>query len=149
MIYRLDLVSSDLDWMEMHEIRREVLFDGFEDGFVYDENHPDDRLTGNFPYLMRYYGQAIGVARLDIKKQIGIVRLVAIAKVYQHKGHGRVLEALIEEKARDRGLRQLRINAEEQAIGFYHRLGWTFCDWDPTELVGLSAGCRQMIKSIV
>ncbi|MEL4073460.1 GNAT family N-acetyltransferase [Ochrobactrum sp. GPK 3] len=148
MRYSLDLVHTSRDWTEIHKIRSEVLFDGFDDGFIYDENHPDDRLPGHFPFILRYDEETIGTARLDINGEIGVVRLVAIAKRYQSKGHGKVLDALIEAEGRKHNLKMLCVNAEPQAVQFYMHTGWERCLWDQAELVGLAEGCQQMIKAL-
>jgi N-acetylglutamate synthase-like GNAT family acetyltransferase len=88
------------------------------------------------------------VARLDVLGDAGTVRLVAIKKVEQGRGHGRRLEALICEEARGRGIRRLRLNSAPDAAGFYEKAGWRREVWDVDELRGMSQNCVQMTKDI-
>lgn len=134
----------------MHDIRRAELFAPGRHGdeVVYDENHPHDRESGNVPYLLLLDGRPIGVTRLDRRGVEGVVRLVAIARVDQRKGHGRVLGKLIAAEARRIGIRRLMLNAHRSAVGFYERTGWQWEEWDPSEMVGLAADCVQMVKGI-
>lgn len=148
--YELRAVATPEDWRAMHDIRRAELFAPGRHGdeVVYDENHPHDREPGNVPYLLLLDGRPIGVTRLDRRGVEGVVRLVAIARVDQRKGHGRVLGKLIEAEARRIGIRRLMLNAHRSAVGFYERTGWQREEWDPSEMVGLAADCVQMVKGI-
>jgi N-acetylglutamate synthase-like GNAT family acetyltransferase len=139
-------VRSPEDWRHLHNIRRAVLFVPERRSTRYDENHPDDRASGNVPFLLRLDGQPIGVVRLDLRGEVAMVRLVAIVASKQRKGHGRVLGALMETEARQRGVRTLRVNAAAEALGYYEKMGWRRAVWDKSELVGLAANCIQMIK---
>ncbi len=149
MDHELRPVTTAEDWRTMHEIRLEVLFTPERHpGIVYDENHPDDHRPSHTPFLLIHGGHPIGVARLDVLGDAGTVRLVAIKKVEQGRGHGRRLEALICDEARGRGIRRLRLNSAPDAVGFYEKAGWRREVWDVDELRGMSQNCVQMTKDI-
>ena len=136
------------DRAAMHAIRRATLFTP-DRGVVYDENHPHDLDPANQCFLFLRDGRPIGVVRLDpLGKDEGIVRLVAIIPELQRQGHGRALGALIEAEARRRGMVKLGLNARQDAIGFYERLGWAAEIWDRAELETFAAHCTQMTKRI-
>ncbi|WP_092719954.1 GNAT family N-acetyltransferase [Rhizobium multihospitium] len=148
MAYILAPVTTADDWRAMHDIRRAVLFTPDRHSASYDENHADDRLEGNTPFLLFDDRVPIGVVRLDQRGEVGIVRLVAIVKDKQRLGHGRRLNGLLEAEAKNRGIRLLRVNAAPDAVGFYLKAGWSQHDWDISELVGLARNAVQMEKMI-
>jgi N-acetylglutamate synthase-like GNAT family acetyltransferase len=148
MAYELRPVRSLEDWRHLHEIRRAVLFAPERHSVDYDENHPDDRAEENIPFLLLLDGRPIGVTRLDLRGNVAVVRLVAIVAAEQGKGHGRMLNALVEAEARKRGVRTLHVNAALEAVGYYEKIGWLRKSWDTTELVGLAKDCVQMIKEL-
>lgn len=149
-MHALRRVTTPADWAAMHAIRRATLFapGRRKVDIVYDENHPDDHAEGHVPFVLVDDGEPIGVVRLDFRGDIAIVRLVAILPSLQRRGHGRLLDALVIEEARRRGVKELRLNSAPDAVGFYEKTGWVHGDWDPAELVGIGADCVQMIKAI-
>ncbi|KQO49397.1 hypothetical protein ASF24_09655 [Methylobacterium sp. Leaf86] len=146
-MYRLTKVESAEHWRDLHAIRRETLFETGVFPFVYDENRPEDRRSGNTPYLLLLDGKPIGVVRLDVHDSIGVVRLVGISAAWQRQGHGRALSDLIDEEAAAHGISELRVNAYKDAIGFYEKTGWVRQNWDADELSRLAPGNVQMIKT--
>jgi GNAT superfamily N-acetyltransferase len=120
----LKRVESDGDWAAYHRIRKRVLWEDRGLG-GYDEQHPDDRLSGNHPLLLMHDGAPVGTARLDVTgPRLGVVRLVAIEPNLQRRGLGRILMGEVESYARRFGLEQLEVNAAKEAEGFYQSLGW-------------------------
>ncbi|WP_420962124.1 GNAT family N-acetyltransferase [Brucella sp. IR073] len=148
MPYELRPVTSAEDWRHMHAIRRAVLFAPGRLSIAYDENHPDDRAAGNVPYLLLLDERPIGVVRLDYRGEVATVRLVAITAEEQGRGHGRMLEALVTDAAKRRGVRILQVNAAPDAVGYYEKTGWRRASWDPSELRGIAANCIQMTKHL-
>ena len=131
----------------MHDIRRATLFTPERHPgqvFAYREDHPDDRQVENHPFLLMLDEQPIGVVRLDRRGQDeGVVRLVAIVEARQRQGDGRVLEHLVTEAARRRGMRQLHVNSHPSAVGFYEKVGWHRQVWmQPSSPVLPSIACR-------
>jgi N-acetylglutamate synthase-like GNAT family acetyltransferase len=136
-------------WQAFHDIRRIELFESKGRHGVYDDRHPDDFAPANQPLLFRVDGRPLGALRLDDRGDgTGVVRLVAVSSKEQGKGHGRIMQQLLDELARQRGMRELYINSAPTAVGFYEKTGWTRHVWDETELVGIAAECVQMRKPL-
>jgi GNAT superfamily N-acetyltransferase len=150
MSYELTVVAASQDWEAYHSIRRVELFEARGRIGVYDPNRADERAPNHFPLLLKWNGRGIGTTRLDDRGGgVAIVRLVAITRSEQHKGHGRVLAARTEDFARARGVTKLMVNAAATAIGFYERIGFVRECWDAAELVGWNADSVQMAKFLV
>lgn len=149
MTLELRAVQTDDEWAALHDIRRRVLFaPGRHTDVEYDENHPDDRAQNNVPHILMLDATPIGVARLDLKGDHAIVRLVAITPEQQRNGYGELMNKMLTEKARELGTRQLRVNAAPDAVGFYEKTGWRKESWNPDELTGIASNCVQMVKDI-
>lgn len=149
-MYELRPVATTEEWASLHAIRSATLFaPGRHPGVVYDENHPDDRAAGHTPYLLLLDGAPIGVVRLDLHPDASaVVRLVAIVPARQRQGHGRELDRLVAEVARQASVRELKVNAAPDAVGFYRKTGWQVELWDASELIGLASDCVQMSKPL-
>lgn len=146
-MYELVLASSPADWERYHEIRNEVLFEGRGRHSVYNPNNPDEHAPNNFPLLLKLNGVSIGTTRLDVRTDgTAIVRLVAITKDEQSKGHGTALQKMVEDFAKNKGVKKLLVNSAPDAVGFYEKIGFTHESWNPNELRGISAGSVQMSK---
>lgn len=148
MVHALKPVRSADDWRLLHDIRRAVLFAPNRHAVAYDESHPDDHADGNQPFLLICDGAPVGVARLDLRGDIAVVRLVAIIEAEQRRGHGRALGELLDGEARRRGVKNLRVNAAADAVSYYEKTGWVRADWDASERRGLAAGAVQMTKRL-
>lgn len=149
MTLELRAVQSDDEWAAMHDIRRRVLFAPGRHAteIAYDDNHPDDRAPENVPHILMLDEQAIGTARLDLKGDYAVVRLVAISPEHQRNGFGEIMDRMLTEKCWELGVKQMRVNAAPDAVGFYEKTGWHKESWDPEELVGIASNCVQMVKT--
>jgi GNAT superfamily N-acetyltransferase len=125
-----------------------VVFAPDRHAIAYDENHPDDRAEGNTPFLLFEDAAPVGVVRLDVRGNIGIVRLVAIVAEKQRHGLGRAMDAAVVAEARALGIETLRVNAAADAVGFYEKTGWRRANWNPAELTGIARDAVQMEKPI-
>lgn len=150
MTLELRAVQTDEEWAALHDIRRRVLFapGRHATAIEYDDNHPDDRLPDNVPHILMLDEQPIGVARLDLKGDYAVVRLVAITPEHQRNGFGDIMDQMLTEKSRQLGVKQMRVNAAPDAVGFYEKTGWHKQSWDPEELVGIASHCVQMVKTL-
>jgi len=117
--------DSDDEWRSYHAIRRKVLFENRGSSGVYNENHPDERQTGNYPLILLRGGEPIGVIRVDVRDHVAWFRRVAIREDLQRAGHGRVLLLLAENFARKQRCNDVRSNITADAIGFYERCGYS------------------------
>ena len=146
--YELVQVLTADEWQAVHDMRRAELFVRHP-GIRYDENHPDDRMPGHFLFLLLLKGKAIGTARLDLgARGQGIMRLVAIAKPEQRKGHGRILQERFEIFARGMGVTDLYVNAARDAVGFYERMGFARAHFDDAARNGIADDTEPMRKRL-
>lgn len=149
MDYELIEVTDPADWEAYHAIRRQELFEARGRHGIYDANHPHDRAPNAYPYLLKLDGKPLGTTRLDLRANgTAILRLVAITAAEQGKGHGRVLDQMVEDRARAFGASILLVNAADTAFGFYRRTGWHDHIWDQAELDTFAQGCTQMRKKL-
>jgi GNAT superfamily N-acetyltransferase len=149
MNYELSIVTTPEEWELYHFIRRTELFEARDNAPVYDPNNADEFLPGHFPLLLKLNGTGIATTRLDLRGEgLAIVRLVAVIRSEQRKGHGRVLAARTEAFAREKGVTKLVVNAASDAVRFYQRIGFVAELWDPTELAGWNASSVQMAKCL-
>lgn len=142
----LGRVDGEADWRSCHSIRRSVQWDERgQEG--HDEAHPDERLPRHHAFLLKIDGQAAGTARLDdLGDRTGIVRLVAVPAHLRGRGHGRVLDAMVERYAHQLGIEVLLVNAATDAEGFYAATGWRrFASVPPAALEAVE-GCVRMWK---
>jgi N-acetylglutamate synthase-like GNAT family acetyltransferase len=147
--YNLIQVEKAKDWEAYHSIRRTELFEAKGRVGIYDPNRPEEQLPENLPLLLKYSGRAIGTTRLDLRSDgTAVIRLVAIFKNGQGKGHGRELARQVEMVARHHGVTKMLVNAAPEAVGYYQKLGYVREDWDPSELQGISSTSIQMSKSL-
>jgi N-acetylglutamate synthase-like GNAT family acetyltransferase len=148
MVYQLVHITSEADWDSYHTIRRDVLWTAR--GLTgYDDNRPEEHLPKRYPLLLKLDGQAIGTTRLDDRgDRTGIVRLVAIRSDIQRRGHGTQLARMVDNFAIRLGLQMLFVNAAEDALGYYQKLGWEFFEWNIAERDSIAGRGRQMRKSL-
>jgi N-acetylglutamate synthase-like GNAT family acetyltransferase len=149
MDYELVEVTEPDDWAAYHTIRRQELFEAKGRHGIYDPNRPDERLPGMHHHLLKADGRPVGTTRLDIRDDgTCVFRLVAITASEQGKGHGRVLGALVEDRARGYGAHTAYVNAALTALGYYEATGWQRHVWDEEELVSIASDCIQMRKAL-
>ena len=113
------------EWCAFHAIRRKVLFENRGELGRYDENHPDDLKAGNYPFILVYGGDVVGVVRIVVCERVAWLRRVAIRDDLQRRGHGRNLLRLAESFARAQGCTEVRTNSAPDAIEFYERCGYS------------------------
>ncbi len=117
------------EWKYLHELRRSELFKPKHT--PYNPDHPANYASGRFTLLLKFNGKYIGTASLDVLGDgNGVIRVVAITKEEQGKGHGRILEEKFEAFAYKKGITKLFVNANKEAVEFYKKLGYVFESWD-------------------
>ncbi|WP_425543207.1 GNAT family N-acetyltransferase [Methylorubrum aminovorans] len=114
-------MTDAVDWQAYHAIRRSSLWE--ERGLDgYDDARPQERFAHHHALLLKLDKDGIGTTRLDdLRDGTGIVRLVAITASLRRQGHGRVLDTMVEDYAREIGLTRLLVSAASEAEGFYSR----------------------------
>lgn len=91
---------------------------------------PDEDVDGLDPqcvhFLAEVGGEPVGVARLrDAGNGVAKAERVAVLREHRGQGVGEALMRALEQVARERGFRQVRLGAQLTALGFYERLGYT------------------------
>ena len=115
---------TEEQWQQYHEIRRRVLWEARGRFGVYDETHPDEHKQGNFPLLLRFRSDAIGVIRIDVEEDLAIFRRIAIRESLQRRGHGTRLMHLAERFAQVHGCVRLYSYVHPDAVSFYEKCGF-------------------------
>jgi len=117
-----EITIQIVDWKEGQEkltsVRRRV--------FVEEQRVPETlELDGRDPemiHALALHGEhPVGTARMDRDGHIG---RVAVLKEYRGRRIGDSLMEALEEEARRIGLKEIRLNAQVSAEGFYSRRGY-------------------------
>jgi GNAT superfamily N-acetyltransferase len=91
-----------------------------------------EQLLGNLRrmafYVCRSEGKIIGVAALDVEnEEVGRIRWVYVLSEHQRKGIGTALVTHLERRAREMGLKRMRlltVGGAKWAVSFYQKLGY-------------------------
>jgi len=115
--------STPVDWEKYLALRYEVLREPWNQPLG-SEVLADDSESLN-AMIIDDQGIALGVARLHEANQgVGQVRCVAIKTNQQGKGLGKLLMNYLENEAIKLGLREIILEARENAVPFYESLGY-------------------------
>lgn len=125
MTVRLCAPLTERDWQAYHAIRFRVLFEMRGHGAAYDEQHPDERRPGHYPFLLWDGDTPVGVVRVDIDGTVATFRRVAIREDRQRRGYGRQLLSAAEAFARQQGCARIESFVDPGAIAFYERCGFS------------------------
>lgn len=135
----IEIVPGTDEWRTFHRIQRTSLFRQAED--EYDPLYHDAcfrRPAQRTQLLLTFRDKAVGGLVLDdFGDKTAATRAVVIADEYQSKGHGFALGTLTQAFAKNRGIKQLCVNAGVHATGFYQRLGFVQEVWDLREYDGV------------
>jgi ribosomal protein S18 acetylase RimI-like enzyme len=123
--------ESPEDFQRYFELRRQVLRApwGGQPGSERDalEESADHALIEN------ERGRVIAVGRVHLNApHEAQVRYVAVAAEARGRGHGRRLMAYLEQLARQRGASRVVLNAREDVVPFYRKLGYEVIGPGPT-----------------
>ena len=105
-----------------HEIRERVFVQG--QGVPKDVDR--DGLDGAcVQFLAREGGTPLGTARLREVEGVAKAERVAVVETERSHGIGRALMEELEREAGRRGAKRVILNAQEDVVPFYERLGYT------------------------
>ena len=83
-------------------------------------------------YVYKSEGRIVGVAALEVEgKERGRIHWVYILPEYQRRGIGTALVRYVEQKAKEIGLKRLRlltVGQADWAVSFYKKLGYVLAD---------------------
>ncbi|MEH7349787.1 GNAT family N-acetyltransferase [Gottfriedia acidiceleris] len=97
-------------FVEEQQISRELEFDGLDEECI---------------HFVSYDGeQPIAAGRLRLIESTGKVQRICVLSNYRGKKIGNEIMYLIHKTAKEKGLNQLVLHAQESAIPFYEKLGY-------------------------
>lgn len=149
MSFELVRVSTSEEWAAYHRIRKAELWDARgRTSPAYNPDYPDEYKSNHTPLMLKVNGVAVGTLRLD---DLGhgrfCTRLVAIEKSRQGQGLGRWMLEQTVTLAQAKGAKELVVNADEDAVGYYQACGFHEEVWDEGERKSpMAAGCVQMVR---
>ncbi|RDC64569.1 GNAT family N-acetyltransferase [Adhaeribacter pallidiroseus] len=111
------------DWAQYYRLRYEVLRQPWQQP-AGSERSPDDA-TATHALLVDESGKALGVGRLhQHAPEEAQIRFMAIRPDQQGKGLGNLILKHLEDIARQWQVKQLTLQARENALNFYRRNGY-------------------------
>ncbi len=146
--YELIEATTPEEQAFVHTLRDEELFK--RRNVTYNPDHPANFASNRHTFILKYNDLLIATASLDIlKNETGVLRLVAVLREEQRKGHGKILEELFENMAKSKGIKKLFVNASKTALGFYEKQGFQYEAWIDPGMTDPGDHYLQMSKSIV
>lgn len=104
---------------------RQVVF--INEQGVPPEDEWDDMDDKALHYLLYINNEAISCARMLLSGEDGKIGRVAVLKTHRHKGMAYKLMSFIINDAKQQGLKQLKLDAQNYIIPFYEKLGFIVC----------------------
>ena len=106
------------------DIRKEVFVK--EQGVpLQDEFDEFDQLGDRCGHILVYYNeQAVGTGRLRIVEEYGKLERICLLEEYRKLGLGKVIVQALEEIAKEKGIKKVKLHGQTHAEGFYHNLGY-------------------------
>lgn len=116
------LVETEQEMKDAYEVRKHV--------FVEEQNVPveeeiDEYENDSLHFVVYDKGVHIGAGRLRLLGDYGKAERICVLKSYRQKGIGEVLMKKIEGIARDKGVHEVKLNAQTHAEPFYQKIGYT------------------------
>ena len=118
--------QADADWKAYYALRFNVLREPWNQPLGSEVLADEDQAI----HAIAVAGeQVLGVARMhESAAKQGQVRCVAIATAAQGKGIGKAIMAYLEEKAVQKGWTEIVLEARENAVPFYHAIGYSIVE---------------------
>jgi predicted GNAT family N-acyltransferase len=114
---------SDAEWTSYRDLRWRVLRAPWNQPPAVDAG--EDREDCVHAMIADEAGQAIAVGRIILKSDgEAHIRSMATAETCRGRGLGRQVMEYLEQSARTRGMHAIVLNARENAVGFYAKLGY-------------------------
>jgi predicted GNAT family N-acyltransferase len=119
--------------MEVKVVRNEEelkkAFDVRVKVFVNEQNVPMEEEVDEFEdeavhFLLTDGEKAVGAGRLRVVDGIGKVERICVLSTHRKGGSGKLIMDKIEETAKEKGLKKLKLHGQTQAEGFYQKLGY-------------------------
>jgi predicted GNAT family N-acyltransferase len=116
------VARSQGDFFQLIRLREEVFVVEQEVPIEIELDQDDDRAIH---FIARAGQDVVGTARLVVEERVGKIGRMAVRKRWRGRGIGRKLVDLIKKVSNEMDLSELILHAQEQAIPFYERLGFS------------------------
>jgi N-acetylglutamate synthase-like GNAT family acetyltransferase len=115
--------QSDTEWKAYYALRFNVLREPWNQPLGSEVLADEDQAIHA---IAVEDGKVLGVARMhESAEKQGQVRCVATATAAQGRGIGKTIMAYLEEQAKAKGWTEIVLEARENAVPFYQRIGYT------------------------
>ncbi len=115
--------SSQKDWNDYYALRYEVLREPWNQP-TGSEVLNDEEIA--IHAMLVENNAVLAVARLhEAERGVGQVRCVAVAANQQGKGLGKLVMQYLENEAQRIGMREIILEARENAVPFYEKIGYS------------------------
>jgi N-acetylglutamate synthase-like GNAT family acetyltransferase len=115
--------QSDAEWKAYYALRFNVLREPWNQPLGSEVLADEDQAIHA---IAVEDNEVLGVARMhESAEKQGQVRCVATATAAQGKGIGKAIMAYLEEQAKAKGWTEIVLEARENAVPFYQRMGYT------------------------
>jgi len=119
---KIIIPKTAADWKQYYALRYEVLRE------PWNQPHGSEVLADEESALHAMIvddNSVLAVARLhEAEKGVGQVRCVAVSANQQGKGLGKLLMQFLEQEAEKKGMREIILEARENAVPFYEKIGY-------------------------
>jgi len=123
-MYKVKQATTENDFKNILQLRYDVLRKPW--------NQPIETATDNLEhssinvFIEDENGNAIACGRLqENENHIGQIRFMAVSPNHQGKGLGKLILQFLEEKAKEKNIVEIQLQARENALDFYKSCGYT------------------------
>ena len=114
---------SDADWEAYYELRWRILRAPWQ---AQGPERDDTDATSLHRMLCDTQGKVLAVGRLHrVDERQGQIRYMAVDSDCQRRGHGSLLQAGLEQAAREMQLESIILQARDEALPFYRQHGYS------------------------
>jgi len=119
--------QTEIQFQQYFQLRWRILRKPWGEPEGSERDETDNKNTDHCYHVMAMENNIIcGVARLEFPSPgQSQLRYMAVDEIYQNKGIGRLIVEHVENYARQKNNSELFLNARENAVGFYERLGYS------------------------
>ncbi|MCJ7840336.1 GNAT family N-acetyltransferase [Lederbergia sp. NSJ-179] len=139
---RVVQTTTEQQLKDAFHIRKKVFV---EEQMVPVEIEIDEFEKASVHFVLYDQEKPIGAGRCRTMDHIGKVERICILPSHRGKGAGNLIMQTIERFAKEKQIRELKLNAQISAIPFYEKLGFTVCS---EEFMDAGIPHKTMIKQI-
>lgn len=136
------IVANDQELKDAYSVRKIVFVDEQQ---VPIEEEIDALESVATHFVLYETKEPVGAGRFRIVDGYGKVERICVLKDKRKSGAGKEIMVKIEDYAKEKGLKKLKLNAQIQAIPFYSRLGYEVVS---EEFMDAGIPHKTMVKEI-